>query len=644
LVICDSVATASSISIADNSTGTSQLNDVVKRSVNGLYSSERLETDPITQGQYVVMINGMTDAHYAIDELKWESVTGQRGNNNSGNYTAMVTEGAMVINEPKGVRFLNDVKQTYEALNRDHNSCVWMIKTIFVGYNDHHQKKANQPEYFTNISPLIFTVVDLEAEFNVQGAIYDIKFVNINNGVSKMPQINDITSTVKMNLTKSTGLQYSIENLFKKINDRYDEYFVKVVPDIVASGMSPLPIRYEVKLSDEYAETGYKVDDVQQQTTSGGTSTSGASLDFSKGITIENAIKTIMNKCGKIKEDAAGETKTKDKYGYKIRTILASTKEEYVIKYFVERQKLMFSNLFDASKSNDPELQAQLDANTLSLDYIYTGQNIDIIDYSMKMEMGFVFFQQLVSGNNLHPQNVNPTDVVSQLADAKPPKVNEPDNSDGSVKTIPKKLPIFYRKTEKNPETTNTKNPKKAAEFQSLLDRHAALENIQSKVKIHGNPALLNSINKIPKGFGKDESIKVDAGAVFPYWEKVPALIEINIRMPIEENGVVVDMESFWYTGKYYVFSVANEFSGGLFTQELEMISMPNSIEEGTNTSTKSKEVFTTKQVETIVTNKDGSKTTLINGKKHFTVKPYIPKPVVSDGETAKARLDTLRA
>jgi len=645
LVICDTVETATSISIADNSTGTSRLNDVVKRSVDGLYSSERLETDPTTKGNYVVMINGMTDAHYAIDELKWESITGQRGNNNSGNYTAMVTEGGMVINEPKGVRFLNDIKQTYEALNRDHNSCVWMIKTIFVGYNDHHQEKANQPEYFTNIAPLIFTVVELEAEFNVQGAIYDIKFVNINNGVSKMPQINDITSTVKMNLTKDALLKSAIGKLFEKINFRYNKYYSSVVQDLKAQGIDPLAIEYEYELSDEYRlDTGYTVDDVQQQTTSDGLTTSGAAMDFSKGITIENAIKTIMNKCEKIKDDAAGETKTKDKYGFKIRTILKSNKDKYIIKYYIERQKLMFSNIFDASKSNDPELQAQLDENTLSLDYIYTGQNIDIIDYSMKMEMGFVFFQQLTNGNNLRAQSEHPTDVVSQVANDKPINVNDPDNSDGSKKNIPKKLPIFYRKNNKNPETANTKSPKKAAEFQSLLDRHAALENLQSKVKIHGNPALLNSINKVPKGFGKNESTKVEENSVFPHWEKVPALIEINIMMPIEENGVVVKMEPFWYTGKYYVFSVANEFSGGLFTQELEMISMPNSIEEGTTSNAKEKKPFTTEQVHTIVTNEDGSKTTLINGEKHFTVKPWVAKPVVSDGETAQARLDTLRA
>jgi len=446
-----------------------------------------------------------------------------------------------------------------------------------------------------------------------------------------------------MNLTKDALLKSAIKKLFEKINYRYNKYFIGVRPDIIAQGINPLAIKYEFELSKEYLDTGYTVDDVQQQTTSAGLTTSGAAMDFSKGITIENAIKTIMNKCEKIKDDAAGETETKDKFGFKIRTILTSKKNEYIIKYYIERQKLMFSNIFDASKSNDPELQAQLDANTLSFDYIYTGQNIDIIDYSMKMEMGFVFFQQLTNGNNLRSQSENPTDVTSQISNDKPANVNDPDNSDGSTKTVPKKIPIFYRKNNKNPETINTKSPKKAAEFQSLLDRHAALENIQSKVKIHGNPALLNSINKTPKGFGKNESTKVEENSVFPYWEKVPALVEINIMMPIEENGVVVNMEPFWYTGKYYVFSVANEFSGGLFTQELEMISMPNSIEEGTTSNAKPKEPFTTKQVETTKKNTDGSITRLINGKPQATVKPFPTKPVVSDGETAQARLDTFR-
>jgi len=648
LIICDSVATSASISVGDNVNGTTELNDVIRKSVSGLYSSEsRLSTDPATGGQFVVMINGLTDAHYSIEELKWESITGQKGNNNSGNYTAMVTEGAMVINEPKGVRFLNDVKKAYERLRRDHNSCVWMIKTIFVGYNDNHVNgKPDEPEYYTDIKPLVFTVVDLEAEFNVQGAIYDLKFVNINNGVSKMPQINDITSTVMMNLRKDTTLKGAIETLFKKMNARYDQYFDSVKQDIIAQKLKPLPVKYEITLSKEYNETDYKVDDVQQQTTSDGLTNSGAAFDFSKGVTIENAIKTIMNRCGKIKLDAKGETPTKDKYGYKIRTILASTKDAYIVKYHIERQKLMFNNILDASKSNDSELQAKLDSNTLSLDYIYTGGNIDIIDYSMKMEMGFVFFQQLTNGNNLHTQKdstAQGVDKIAKVASDKSAKINDLD--DGANKVLDKTIPIFFTKNNKNPETINTKNPKEAAEFQSLLNRHAALENIQAKVKIHGNPALLNSINKVPKGFGKDESQKVDDSEVFPFWEKVPALLEINIMMPIEENGVVVNMEPFWYTGKYYVFSVANEFSGGLFTQELEMISMPNATDESTETNTQDPvKPFTTDQILTIKKNPDGSVTRLINGKPQVTVKKYIPpKPVIADGEKVGARLESLK-
>jgi len=650
-MICDSVTTATSVSLSNNSSGSTELNEIIKKSVNGLYSSEeRLSIDPTSGGEFVVMINGLTDAHYTIDELKWESITGQKGNNNSGNYTAMVTEGAMVINEPKGIRFLNDVKKAYELLRRDHNSCVWMIKTIFVGYNDHHTTSLpDAPEYYTNIQPLIFTVIDLEADFNVQGSVYDISFVNINNGVSKMPQINDITSTVKMNLTGDTSLNTTINTLFNKINERYGIYYDTVKQDIISQGLKPLPVIYEVTLSKEYLDAEYLVDDVQQQTTSDGVEKSGAALDFSKGITIENAIKTIMNKCPKIKQDAKGDTATKDKYGFKIRSILDSKKDAYIVKYHIERQKLMFNNILDASKSNDPELQAQLDSNTLTLDYIYTGRNIDIIDYTMKMEMGFIFFQQLTNGNNLHNQTDGSSQglgKVSEVSDKTP--ANYEDHEDGGKKNKPKTIPIFFTKNNKNPETINTKNPKDAAEFQSLLNRHAALENIQAKVKIHGNPALLNSINKVPKGFGKDESQKVDADEVFPFWEKVPALLEINIMMPVEENGVVINMEQFWYTGKYYVFSVANEFSGGLFTQELEMISMPNSTPDSENTNTQSTQYAVanekTEQIETIRSNPDGSKTRLINGVPQVKVKPYIPKkPVISDGESIGTRLSSLK-
>ena len=423
LIIADSVKTATDVSMGDEH-GVSDLNVLIRDGEIKNYSSEIINTTQ-ANGKYVIMANGFTDAHYVVEDLKWESVTGQQGNNGNGNYTAMVTEGAMVINEPRGIRFLNDVKKTYEKLGTDHQACVWMIKTIFVGHNDHLTNNPDKVEYITNIKPLIFVVVDMTTEYTVQGGVYDITFVNINNGVSKLPQINNITETMKLNLNDFANLTLgnALRTLFTKINDRYGEYFNTIKSKVLEDGMNPLPINYEIILSD-YNDVKYKVDDIQQQNTTSGSLSSGPILDFSKSITIENAIKKVLSHCPQIKKDAKGDTND-DKFTYKIRTILDTdiAKKKYNIKYYVEKQKMMFSNVFDDVASKDTVLQQRLEENTLHLDYIFTGKNIDIIDYSMKMELGIVFFQQITSSNNLGNQqqsSANLSTTNNQTTEGKP--------------------------------------------------------------------------------------------------------------------------------------------------------------------------------------------------------------------------------
>lgn len=570
LILADSIATATAITSNDTE-GENALNNYLRTEETSQYSSGSLEIISVGngKGKYIIMSNGLGDARYTIEELKWETITSQKGNGSTGNYTSMFVEGAMVINEPKGVRFLNDIKKSFSRLKSNPNACIWMIKTFFIGHTH-----SGETEIISNVEPLLFHIVDLQADFTVLGSVYDIKFVTANNGIAKMPYINNITETMKINLstTDNTTLKGALNFLFSNIEERYTKYYNSVKDEMVTQGYNPLKIQYVLELDDIYKDSIYRVDDVQQQNTKGGERNSGAILDFSKHITIENAIKTIMNKCSQIKQDAKGITNDNKKYTFKIRSIIDSGESHYIIRYHISRQEMIYNNnnIFD-SKVNDPKLKE----NTLELDYIYSGKNIDIIDFSMKMELGLILYQKIINSNNLGSQSesitINETTVEKQGEGV---SLNNKE-IDGNGTTDNIKTPVFFSKTIKNPEVRNTKNPKDAVEYKTLLDRHAALENIESKVKIHGNPSLLNSVCKTPATFlntkaGKDET--------FPHWETAPALAKINIFMPTNTHNIIKEFDNFWYTGLYFVLSVANEFSGGLFTQELTMISIPNSL------------------------------------------------------------------
>jgi hypothetical protein len=593
-MICDNVETAVSVSSNDN------ISQFVRNTESDLITDASLLIDKKTKGKYVILSNGLSNAKYSISSLKWESITGQMGDNRGENFTSMATEGALSIVEPKGLKFLNEIQESYRLLESDPTACVWMIKTIFIGYNDHFEDVKS--EYITNINPLIFVVVDLTADFTVEGGYYNIAFVNINNGSGKLPQFLKSAETIKLNLGKNSTLENAIEGLLsEKINNNSHRYFNKVKDDIDKLGMTPKEVTYKFELDDIYKNNSYLVDDVQQQNTTEGIKDSGCHLDFSKSITIENAIKMIMRHCSKVKSDANGN-KNGEKYGFKIRSILNSTKDKHEMIYIINRYKLIFSDIFSDVNSTDQDTQDAIKKNTLNFDYIYTGNNTDIIDFSMKMELGLVFFQTIISSNNLSNQTNKQkgnVDLQGQRSRGVDPTAKQ------VARNKPKKpiLPIFFSTTMKNLDNTNSKNPKESTEFQTLLNRHAALENLNSKMKIHGNPNLLNSINKTPETYNKISKVNsndIDGTPAFPYWESVPALAKVNIFMPTIDTNGIQGREKFWYDGLYYVFGVTNEFNDGLFTQELDMISIPNSINgesDETYTKDKTKEILKDKTV-----------------------------------------------
>jgi len=122
----------------------------------------------------------------------------------------------------------------------------------------------------------------------------------------------------------------------------------------------------------------------------------------------------------------------------------------------------------------------------------------------------------------------------------------------------------------------NTKNPVDSASFQALLNRHAALENIEAVMTIYGNPQLLGEMLMVPSDLpnGQTESPKFGE-TINPRWLSTPTLVKVNIKMPVDANDVNTEYEDFWYTGYYTIFAVKQVFEDGEFTQELDMMSLP---------------------------------------------------------------------
>jgi len=535
-------------------------------SSDNLYKAKTIKD----KGSYVIIINGITDADFIIDSVSWFSTTANDTGGRDNMFTTMAVEGEMKVVEPQGIRFLNIMNNVSDELKTDPNGIVWMLKTIFIGHrvSTQHNDVGDYPDYILNIKPLMFCMYDITATFDIEGGEYNINFVALENGAAKQPHYIRAADAVSINLSEDNTLRNAVQLLQNSIQDRYATYYGKLLNDN-NSTVTGRYVHYQIIIDDEYDDT-YKINSKPTLTKSKGVSSEGAIFDFSKGKSIEAAIQELMQSCSKIREDL--KAKKEERYTYKIISTLTSTEDIVTVTYKIIRFIEATNNVIEGIQNNTIN-NKDLEANLLTFDYIYTGLNTDIIAFDIKMEMGLAFFQTLQTASAIkHPKSSPDTETVSGSA------------TDGIKKrqtNFPRTLtPIFFPRLNDNPKNRNVPDPTSHMEFQALLARHAALENIDSRITIHGNPGLLSSTSSYPSDIRDNSSEqlnkKADKTNGLPHWGRVPAIAKVNIKMPSTKKDNRDYAETFWYDGYYYIYAITHKFDGGIFTQDIEMVSLPN--------------------------------------------------------------------
>ena len=293
------------------------------------------------------------------------------------------------------------------------------------------------------------------------------------------------------------------------------------------------------------------------------------SFNYGDNIGVEEIIKKVMASSTGVIDDGTGRgTKDGKKYIYKIVSGLKSSANKFVVEYHVKKYELAVVP-FDAISKGENYKPA--DGQLITFNYIFTGKNVDIKNFDIKMEMGMAFFQIAATTDTL-PDTKTPVEgkVATNVKTGGSAVVA------GDGKTIRPKTPLFLGSKMKQPMARNTRNPGDSAHFQSLLNRHAALENIEAKMLIYGNPQLLDEMLIVPSKLGEQETEKPTKDAtVNPRWLNSPTLVKVNIKMPVDNNDVNTEYEDFWYTGFYSLFAVKHIFNDGEFLQELDLMSIP---------------------------------------------------------------------
>lgn len=583
LVACDCSATAEKLATR---------NDIIFFTRQSQERHQVVALDKESSGNYVVVINGMTDADLVIQNAEWYTCTAARVSGGD-KYSSLAVEGKMDIIEPKGVRFMNTIVQVCTDLKVDSTSIVWLLKTVFVGYRDDGQV----PEVISDIAPMIFIIYDVQGTFTAAGGQYHVEFVGLSNGAARLPYISRIASGINVNLGKgSNTLVDALKNLETALNDTYDKYYnciIKGIEKKIADGTLSLKtppadlfskVRYVIDPGPyKNSKRVYTVTDQPQRYKTSGDCKDGCMLSQGLGSTVEDAIHAVIDMSPEIKEDATLKDGKEDDMIYHYKIDLSGVESERpggekivrytLVKVPAPRNKQIAKALSVSTGAADVFTQVkdktfpqQIKDNLIELDYLYTGLNTDILNFEIKMQYGLAYLISKTSLNKPTGQKDESQQVITL-------------SSSTLVNNI--KTPLYMGSTISTANTGNSNHPDSAG-FNSSFSRFSSLEVAEAMVEIAGNPRLLHTSTGSASAVNENAQ-QFQAQELLKNWGTVPAVAKINIRMPRSEddtgplaNNSFDYSEPFWYGGYFYVYGIKHMFNTGKFTQELQMIAIPS--------------------------------------------------------------------
>jgi len=566
------------------------------------YTPRQIGGNP--NNKYVTIIDGTTDARFFIINASWENIIAMENYVGKGDIpqsTSMSLEGELEIVEPLGASFLNRLTDICDDLETDPVGLIFVLKTIFVGHND-----DGSTEMISNIRPLLFINYDITALFDSSGAKYKMNFVGAVNGLGKLPHTQKIFNGVSINVVQGETLAKTFERLALRVNDSYKEYEQQAIEDYANTLYEEAkktgnaisedsaaqqakqfyqnnyrPVTYEI-IAPDYDKSEYQA--ASNEPIRVGGRGSDTPYNFGSDLGVEEIIKKLMASCeGVIKDGTEGDSGKR--YIYKIASGLKSAHDKFVVQYYVNRYELIEQPFDAASKGEEYKPRP---GQSIDFNYIFTGKNVDIKSFDIKMEMGMAFFQIAATTDTVPDQKTKLTADINRMTHQ---SGQSPANKANNTRP---KTPLFLGSIIKQPMARNTKNPVSSATFQALLSRHAALENIEAKMTIFGNPQLLGELLILPSELaaGKTEDAKENK-TINPEWLKTPTLCKVNIKMPVDANDFNTEYEDFWYKGYYMIFGVKQMFSDGEFLQELDLMSIPVSDKTTSNTKPRDKNIPT---------------------------------------------------
>lgn len=594
--------------------------------------------------QYCILIHGATDASFVINGARWVATTGGDATAQS-NEAAVAIEGNLEIVEPKGIVFLDKYVECCNNMNTNSSSAVCVLKTFFVGFGfDEHTGEF--VDTIADIPGIQFTITNTTGTFTEQGGVYNIEFVGMVGGGTRLPQYSRIPQSISFTASNTLGgtmraLQANIQSMYQPyyncVRSQLQSAMQAANQDPTAALAALRAVSYVIDLDPRYEN--YTVTNQAQLVKEQTGCQSPANISISANSSIEDAIHTIMRSSLEVNEDmAVGDKTTKVKYEYKIHAELKQTSSGPVVTYYIRRfmqpreaTKLNASKIFEAAgkassdgssgiKVSDILKDPEAAANIIHFDYIYTGKNIDILEFEIKMAQGLQYLQTATVANTFRDQ----TEGI--------PAVNAVVSTPGQSNLAPGSkmvpTPVFFGSQITAPTNRNTFNQQNSVQAAYSLAAHSSIEVAgEATIRIVGNTNLLTGIanytsSKYMEAVRQQDKRRSSGGTgeEVPETERMldygtaPSFAHITIKMPRHNDDIALltgDGDGdyavdFWFNGLYYIVGVENQFEGGAFTQVLHMVGLPMSDLTSTEEADEHKPIDLTQRVADCMQGKAG--------------------------------------
>lgn len=542
-------------------------------------------------GKRVILIDGREDTDFIIDNVEWGTtfVGDTNSSNSTVGFDTYLSEGRMTIFEPRGMSFLNVLADTCDTgkLDTDPTSLPFMLKVIFVGQDDNNNVTA-----IYDVPPFGIYLTDITGSFDEMGATYEISYVGAINGASWVQTYDSIVDGITFHFIDGLSLEDHLSTFTTQINDRY-KYDRKCMIDRYAKigidASKTCNIEWKLEI-DPKAPGGKFFQTLKDFGTNAPpqNKSNGANNQAQFIGTKEGGIAEVIHKLFESsKQYQAERMKSVDynkdfsgtKYQYKITTECTKSSPTngnlMSFHYLLDEYVFNIVNIPDGSSGQGAVKIPKIDPKDVyEYDYIYTGQNVDIIDFDMKLSMGYALWLSLITTQSL-PSQIQDIqgDITKHHCISSRPLLSGSLNPKLQLR---KGTPLWPAALMMDVPTKEFQNQGTVASANQIWRNFMRYQAVQSELTIHGNPMLIQKYTQPDKNS--------------------PDYVKINVKMPTTTDDVWEYDEqnnsqpggyykNFWFHGYFNIITARNKFQGGDFQQHLTLIELPQQSSDMTVTA-----------------------------------------------------------